>query len=111
MIICLIYPLIYDGLQLKNSGFEYFSDPWNYLDLAHIYVGLLNLFVQRFEYEIINPYSQFLMCLISMVLLVKTFFFLRIWKELSFLVTMILQTMVELKGFLFFFAINILIYS
>ena len=33
MLICLIYPMIYDCMQLYKQGpVEYFSDFWNYLD-------------------------------------------------------------------------------
>ena len=33
MLMCILYPLIYDMTQLKKQGFkEYLSDPWNYLD-------------------------------------------------------------------------------
>ena len=33
LLICLIYPLIYDGLNLIKQGpGDYFADKWNYLD-------------------------------------------------------------------------------
>jgi hypothetical protein len=42
---CLVYPLIYDGNQfLKQGPAEYFDDPWNYLDMAHITLGYFNIY-------------------------------------------------------------------
>lgn len=48
MLICLIYPMVYDFLQLKKQGMaEYYSDKWNFLDQGHIFLGIANVFVQR----------------------------------------------------------------
>ena len=44
--ICLVYPAIYDGVQLWTLGLEYFEGLWNYLDLLHIVGGYANLFLQ-----------------------------------------------------------------
>ena len=49
MLICLMYPLTYDMLQLKKQGIvDYFSDKWNYLDQGHIWFGVANVFIQRY---------------------------------------------------------------
>jgi hypothetical protein len=46
MLILLIYPMVYDMLQLFKTGpFDYFSDPWNYLDQGHIWFGVANIFI------------------------------------------------------------------
>lgn len=46
LLICLIYPMVYDMLQLKKQGFgEYFADKWNYLDQGHIWIGIANVFI------------------------------------------------------------------
>lgn len=42
---CLIYPLIYDGNQFLMQGpMEYFNDPWNYVDMIHIFGGYFNVY-------------------------------------------------------------------
>ena len=46
-----------------------------------------------------------------MLLLIKTFFFLRIFEDLSFLVTMVKQVFFDLKVFLFFFAILLFMFA
>jgi len=48
LLVCLIYPMVYDGLQLIKQGLgEYFSDKWNFLDQGHIWIGIANVFIQR----------------------------------------------------------------
>lgn len=33
MLICLLYPLCYDSMQMFKIGVvDYFADPWNYID-------------------------------------------------------------------------------
>jgi hypothetical protein len=43
--LCLLYPAYYDGKQLYSQGWEYFNDPWNAVDVVHISIGYLNLFI------------------------------------------------------------------
>jgi len=43
MLICLVYPTFYDGLQLWNAGMTYFEDPWNFLDQGYIWFGVANI--------------------------------------------------------------------
>lgn len=111
MLICLLYPLIYDSAQLVKTGFEYFEDPWNYLDLAHIWLGITNVFLQRFEPNILAFHSQLVMSLVALIAMVKTFFYLRISKGVSALVAMLSQCMIDLKGFLLSFVIIIVLFS
>lgn len=42
----LLYPLGYDGNQLLRAGMEYFSEGWNWVDMAHIGMGYVNIFMQ-----------------------------------------------------------------
>jgi hypothetical protein len=42
----LLYPTIYDMLQLCKQGpCEYFGEFWNYLDQGHIWIGYANLLI------------------------------------------------------------------
>ena len=47
--VCLIYPLLYDGTQLVKQGWQvyFFSESsfWNYIDMLHIVLGYLNIFL------------------------------------------------------------------
>jgi len=51
------------------------------------------------------------MLIVTLLLLIKTFFFLRIFKELSFLVTMIKQVFFDLRVFLLFFLILLFMFA
>jgi hypothetical protein len=89
MLICLIYPLCYDSMQMIKIGvLVYAQDPWNYIDMAHIWVGIANIFVQRFNSDMLALENTLLMVVVALILLMKTFFYLRIFKSLSFLVSM-----------------------
>lgn len=42
----LVYPMIYDMLQLCKQGpIDYFGEFWNYLDQGHIWCGYANLII------------------------------------------------------------------
>jgi len=112
LLICLIYPMVYDLLQLKKQGLsEYFSDKWNYLDQGHIWIGIANVFIQRTSNNILSRESQVVMLIATVFLLIKTFFFLRIFKDLSFLVTMVKQVFFDLRVFMLFFFILLYMFA
>lgn len=112
MVLCLIYPAYYDLKQLTKVGLlEYFQDPWNFVDQGHIWIGLASLFVQRFVPDILNEGSQILMIVTTLIMLVKTFFYLRIFKSLSFLVSMLSQVFLDLRPFFFFYSILIILFG
>jgi hypothetical protein len=85
-------------------------NPWNYLDMLHIVMGYTNIVgqmylgIDSFECQLITI-SMLLVCL------AKTFFYLRVSMELSILVTMIIQCISDLKIFMFFYMLMILIFS
>lgn len=107
MAILLLYPLIYDMTQFRKSGVTvYLSDMWNYSDQCHIWLGYTNIIVHQVQ----PPYShstKFLSIIVTFFLLIKTFFFLRIFGELSYLVTMMKQVVYDLKVFMIFYFILI----
>lgn len=112
MLICLIYPLVYDFLQLRKIGaLQYFKDPWNCLDQSHIWIGFLNIFNQRTTPDIQSKESIILMLLVLFFLLIKTFFFLRIFKRLSYLVTMIGHVVKHLQVFMLFFSLLLFMFG
>lgn len=112
MFICLAYPAFYDTLQLYSKGSkEYFKDIWNFFDLLHIWIGFANIWRQRVQPDILNKWSQGLMMMVTLIMLIKTFFYLRIFKELSFLVSMIKQVFLDLRAFGLFYGILIYMFS
>ena len=110
MMVCMIYPVMYDGTQMLKQGMDYFKDPWNYIDILNISLGYYNCFLQwqGGTWEL-----QAKVCFIFVILigLIKTFFFMRIIMSFSYIVTMIIRVIVDLKVFLLFFIILIVMFS
>ena len=59
MMVCLIYPLVYDMTQLfKQSCSVYIQDKWNIIDQCHIWGGYINSIVQICTYRTKNHHVQ-----------------------------------------------------
>jgi len=84
---------------------------WNWMDQAHIWFGFANIVCQRFTTNILSIPAQFLMITVIFIMLLKTFFFLRIFEDLSFLVKMLSQVIYDLKSFMIFFIVICYMFS
>lgn len=107
---CLFYPLFYDGRQVYNDGFDYLNDKWNYVDIFHITMGYTNLYLQW------KLDSHELVCKLTMIFcvftcLIKQFFFMRIIMSFSYIVTMIVSVVYDLRIFLTFYIILMVSFS
>jgi len=107
---CLLYPLVYDTRQACKQGADYLADVWNYMDMIHLSLGYLNLIFQKFVGTWELP-SKITMIIVTVVCLLKTFFFMRIVKSFSYIVTMIISVVADLKVFMLFFFILIIMFS
>ena len=107
----IVYPLLYDSAQLYYGGFKnYFSTFWNYTDFLFIWSGVASIVMQN----IFDPFSvicKFLMIVTIFCAIFKTFFFLRIFSNLSYIVTMITNVIFDLRIFGLFYAILIYLFS
>lgn len=103
----IIYPALYDMTQMVRGGLlDYFSDLQNYGDMLYIYGSLVNIILQLR----LGPFhivSKVFMCVIVLLLISKTFFFLRIFPVLTPIVVMITNVIYDLRIFLFFYLILI----
>ena len=107
---CLVYPLVYDGTQMLKQQGEYFQDPWNYIDILHIGLGYANIYFQN-SLGSWCLFTKSVMIVIIFIQLIKTFFFMRIFQSFSYIVTMILNVVIDLQVFLLFFAILVVMFS
>lgn len=41
--VALVYPMVYDGVQMFKGKGEYFQNPLNYIDMLNIIMGYLNI--------------------------------------------------------------------
>ena len=106
----ILYPALYEGTQMFKAGTSYFDDPWNYADMIFIWGSLITLVLQN----TIGPaalVSKILMIVIVFLALIKTFFFLRLFTALSPIVTMLTNVIYDLRIFLGFYGILILMFA
>jgi hypothetical protein len=106
----ILYPALYDITQLFRGGIgDYFSDLSNYGDLLYIYGSLANIILQL-KLGPFHIVSKIFMCIIVLLLVSKTFFFLRIFPVLTPIVVMITNVIYDLRIFLFFYLILIALF-
>jgi hypothetical protein len=89
---------------------EYFSDKWNYLDVVYLGLGYYNIYLQYIG-ETWELQSKIVFICVVLLCLMKTFFFMRIVMSYSYIVTMIVNVVADLKVFLLFFTILITMFS
>ena len=104
------YPAAYDTLQMIKSGSEYWLDVWNYTDFLFIWSSFMSIGFQNILGPL-NFWSRTVMIISVLMLLVKTFFFLRIFKSLSYLVTMLQTVIYDLRIFGLFYVILLVLFS
>ena len=85
----IIYPLVYETVQMFKGGIgDYLSDAGNYIDLLYIWgsVAMSVIHIVKGPYE---WYSKALMIIVVILAIRRTFSYLRIFKSLSPIVTML----------------------
>jgi len=92
--------------MVRSGLAAYFGDLWNYADLLYIYGSIGNIVLQLYLGPF-NIYSRITMCIIVILLITKTFFFLRIFPLLTPIVVMINNVVYDLRIFMFFYLILI----
>jgi len=80
--------------------------------MTFIWSVIVVLFIQRFEFVNTDDFGcKLLLVITATCSIVKTFFFMRIFKGISYLVTMIFQVFLDLMPFLLFYLILIVFFS
>jgi len=101
---------IYELIQIKIEGSEYFKDFWNYFEMAGI-----TLFYWAMYIDITNEHLHDdlrILWIISLQLcLVKLVYLVRVFKQLNFLVTMLITVVNEISYFMLLFLIFCIIYA
>lgn len=98
--------------MIKQGPCDYFSEFWNYNDMLFIWSVIITLFLQRFEMVATDDFiCKLLLVCTATCSIVKTFFFMRIFKGISYLVTMIFQVVIDLLPFMLFYLILIIFFS
>jgi len=85
----LLYPCVYEIYQMKRHGYKkYTQDINNINDQLYVWCGLANLISVQFS-ETQAFQNKIILTIILMQQILKTFFYLRIFATLSYIVTMI----------------------
>lgn len=96
---------------MYQIGFtDYFTDIGNYVDLVYIFgsIGMTVVHIVTSPYE---WWSKYLMSLIVFLAIRRTFNFLRIFKALSPIVTMLNNVIWELRIFMSFYTILCILFA
>ena len=106
----ILYPAVYETVQMFRNYDTYFEDIGNYVDMIYIW-GSIAMSILHME---IGPYafiSKLLMSIVVVLAIRRTFNFLRIFEALSPIVTMLNNVVWELRIFMTFYAILVLLFS
>ena len=107
----LVYPVFYEAKQLYRVGFvSYFTDLSNFVDITYIIAAASNILIQFYKGPF-HLYTKGLMIYILLIGLVKTFLFLRIFSSLSPIVNMLRNVIYDLRIFLTFYLIMVVLFS
>lgn len=107
----IIYPLIYETVQMFKGGIgDYLSDAGNYIDLLYIW-GSVAMSIIHIVQGPYLWYSKALMIIVVILAIRRTFSYLRIFKSLSPIVTMLQNVIWDLRVFLTFYVILTLLFS
>lgn len=83
---------------------DYFSDLGNYTDCLYIWGSIINVFLQN----VLGPFHivcRTIMCVIVLQILLKTFFFLRVFPVLTPVIVMLKTVIYDLRIFMLFYTI------
>ena len=85
---------------------NYFSDPSNYSDCLYIWGSIINVFLQN----LLGPFHivcKVIMIVIVLQVLLKSFFFLRVFPTLTPIIVMLKTVIYDLRIFMLFYSLLI----
>ena len=105
MNIGLVYPVVYELTQLIKTGFwEYIGD--NKVDVLYYIAGITNIILQyNKDFGPTSVTCKVLMCYLVVNMIVKSFFYLRIFESMTGIVVMLQNVIADLRAFMLFYAI------
>ena len=106
----LFYSAFYEVAQLCRAGLLYFFSASNFIDLSYVLVGYYNMYCQLFIGTSVF-WCKLIFVIVIILSLMKTFYFMKIFMDFSYVVTMIYQVVFDLKSFLLFYFILVVFLS
>jgi hypothetical protein len=108
-IVFMIYFFLWECVQIKRNGFDYFRDPYNYLDIGSISLNSFLLFelFRDINSRMLNQEETVLFAFISVLILWwKMIYWFRLFASTSFYIKLIAET---IKGVVYFMIIFVFI--
>ena len=97
-------------MQIKNEGYDYFTDFWNYFELLGLFLffwaALLDLSRPQ-----VTDLMRIIFSLSVLMSLVKVVYLIRVFKHLNFLATMLVSVCNEVIFFFILFTIFLLTFA
>ena len=107
----ILYPFVYECVQLWRQGFwPYFTSVKNWGDVLYIF-GSIGMSVAHVVIDPFHLTSKVIMISVIMLSIIRTFKFMRIFKDYSPIVTMLQQVIIDLQQFMLFYTILLLLFS
>jgi hypothetical protein len=111
LLICLIYPFFYEGIRMtRETLVGYFSNPSNYAQLFYVMCSILMTVFHILTLPQ-NFGSKLIMILVIWLSIARTFKQMRIMEVFAHIVEMLFQVTSDLKVFIFFYMIIIVLFS
>jgi hypothetical protein len=107
---CLIYPMYTDGRQIIFQKQHYFREAANYINLLQIILGYVSI-VQQYYQDPVELIPKTVMIITVITSLMKQFFYMRVVAKFSYIVTMMVNVIIDLSTFLVFFLILVFMFS
>lgn len=106
----LVYPMLYSGRQCVRSGLVYFITPYYWIEILNIIFGWWSIYCQMYvgTWDIS---SKIVMITLIFICCVKTLFYLKILKSFSYIVTMVISVVYDLRYFVTFYIILLTFFS
>jgi hypothetical protein len=103
IIIFSAYFLVIEVLQMRFNGFSYFTDKTNWIQLATFSSNLviLCLYIWSTGYEPLH--LAYAASVSSFLLWLQVFYWMRLFRSMSFYVLMVYETMYDIRHFLIMF--------
>lgn len=110
LIISIVYPAVYETVQMVMDGFEYFTEAWNQIQLLNIAVQIANIAL-AIELGPQHHATVFVVIALVFMVILNTFMYLRIVPALTPIVVMLSHVIYDLKAFLLFFIIKLIMFG
>lgn len=81
---------------------QYFNQMWNYADQLFIWSGFINVIV-HFALDPQHIFCKIVIIIVLLMAIVKTFFYLRVFPTISYIVILLQDVVIGLKAFIIFY--------